>query len=281
MEQPGLVVAHRRLRCPEAEGPLADDVDEVLGAEDRAPQAQVGPDALLHAGDHDEAPLPAGRGLRRDQGDLRPGLAADEQCVTGHVLAEEVLEERVGSGSGQPVDEGPGGVEQGEHGIEVAVGPHPRRPAGERLPTPRFSDTRALPDRPEDRLGGDAGRPSPMRPEPCRRDAGGERRCDPGGRSPRPAEAPDPQRVAEQLGEQLVARPATTPAELFLPEQPAQSPQPNRVGPPDRREDEIGHPHRVDDVPRIAGHRDGSPRAVRAGGARRPRPGPASPRWRR
>ena len=62
--------------------------------------------------------------------DPAAGLTADEQGVARDVLALDVLEELVGPGRGQPVDEGPGGVEEREHGVEVAVGPLARRAAG-------------------------------------------------------------------------------------------------------------------------------------------------------
>ncbi len=60
--------------------------------------------------------------------------------------------------------------------------------------------------------------------------------------------SPGARRRLEQLGEQLVAGSSTAGGELVLSQQSPQPPQPDGVGPADRREDEVGGPDRVDDV---------------------------------
>ena len=233
-EEARLVVADGRLRGTEAEWSLRHDVDEVLGAEDRAAQPQVGPDALLHPGDDDDPPLAARRGLRGQQRDPAAGLAADEQRVAGHVLALDVLEELVGPGRGQPVDEGSGSIEEREHGVEVAVGALARRATREGLTTPPLGDASALPDRPEHGLGGHPRCPAPVVPDARGGRPGGQCCADALRRPTARAEQTRARRELEQLGEQLVARSPTAGGQLILAKHPPQPAQPHGVGPADR-----------------------------------------------
>ncbi len=67
VEETGLVVADRRLGCAVVDRSTREHVDEVLGPENGPSQPQVGPHALLHTGDDDDAPLPASGVLRGEQ----------------------------------------------------------------------------------------------------------------------------------------------------------------------------------------------------------------------
>ena len=175
VEEAGLVVADRGLGGAEAHRPVGQHVDEVLRPEDGAAQAQVGPDPLLHARDDDDAPLATGGGLRRHEGDPAATLTTDEQRVPGHVLSQHVLEEGLGPGRGQPVDEARDGVEEGEDGVEVSVGPLPRRAAGKCRPPPRLGHPCRLPDLPQHRLRGHPRPPPPVVAHRCGTSPGAQR----------------------------------------------------------------------------------------------------------
>ena len=103
-EQPRLVVAHRRLRRPERPVAPGHDGDQLLRTQQRAAQPQVGPDALLHTGDRDVAPLATGGAGGRHQRHAVAGLRPRGEGVAGDVLALDVLEERVRPRGREPVD---------------------------------------------------------------------------------------------------------------------------------------------------------------------------------
>ena len=191
------------------------EVDEVGRPEQRAAQPQVGPHALLHAGDDDEVPLETGGCRGRHQRDRLPRRRPRDEGVAGDVLPEHVVEEVGGRGTGQPVDEAGGGVEQAEHGVEVAVGATAAGPAAERGVAPRAGEAAGAPHPPEHDLdplavaqGVDGRGEHPVRP------AGGGRL------GPDPVER---ERGEHRLGEQHVAGAATAVVEL---EAPQRAPQP-------------------------------------------------------
>ena len=99
-EQPGLVVADGRLGRPQGLAAAGHDVDQPLGAQQRAAQPQVGPDALLDAGHDHERPRAAGGRLRGQQGHRVVAGRPRHEGVAGHVLAADVVEEPVAGPSG-------------------------------------------------------------------------------------------------------------------------------------------------------------------------------------
>ncbi len=233
-EEARLVVADGGLRGTEAEGSLRHDVDEVLGAEDRAAQAQVGPDALLHPGDDDDAPLAArprsaGSAARPDR---RTGRrrAACRRARPGPGCARGTCRARPwAAGRRRRRQRRRARARRRGRGRRARPTSHPRAPA-----TPRLGDARALPDRPEHGLGRDPGRPSPVVADARRGRPGGERCADALRRAAGRAEQTGAGGELEQLGEQLVAGSPTTGGELVLAQHPPQPAQPHGVGPADR-----------------------------------------------
>ena len=215
VEEPGLVVAHLRPGGPRVAGAAGDEVDEVRGAEQRAAQAQVGPHPLLHPGDDDEVPLQAGGCRGRHQRDRLPRGCAGDQRVAGDVLPQHGVEEVGRGGAGQPVDEARGGVEQAQHGIQVAVGASSTGAAGERGVAPRAGQAAGAPHPPEHLLDAltVAQRVDRRREHPVGAP----------GRGGLGAEPVERERREHGLGEQHVTGP--TPAVVEL-EAPQRAPQP-------------------------------------------------------
>ena len=215
VEEPCLVVPHLRPGGPRVAGAAGHQVDEVGRPEQRAPQPQVGPHALLHPGDDDEVPLETGGCRGCHQRDRLPRGRAGDEGVTGDVLPEHVVEEVGGRGARQPVDEASGGVEQAQHGVEVAVGPATAGPAPECGVAPGAGQPAGAPHPPEHDLdpltvaqGVDRRREHPVGPA--------------GGRG-LGTDAVEREGVEHGLGEQHVAGPAAAVVEL---EAPQRAPQP-------------------------------------------------------
>ena len=230
-EQPGLVVAHLGASRARVAGATGDHVDEVGGTQQRAAQPQVGPDALLHAGHDDEVPLETGGCRGRQQGDRLARRGPCDERVAGDVLAEHVVEEVGGRGAGQPVDEPGGGVEQAQHGVEVAVGAATARTATERRVAPRTGEPAGAPHPPEHHLdalalaqGVDGGSEHPVHPA-------GRRRLGP--------DAAEREGLEHRLGEEHVAGPAPAVVELEPPQRAAQPAQLHGIRPTDRRGEHV------------------------------------------
>ena len=227
VEQAGLVVAHLGPGGPGLGRAAGDDVDEVGGAEEGAAQPQVGPDALLDARDDDEVPLEAGggRGGRARATDSPVAARADEG-VAGDVLAEHVVEEVGRARRREPVDEAGGGVEQPEHGVEVAVGAAAGRAAAEGGVAPRRTRPLAL----------HIAHSTSSTPSPSRRasTAGREDAVDPAGGRGLGADPVEGEGREHGLGEQDVARPAPAVVELDPRRDRRSRRRPHGVGTADR-----------------------------------------------
>ena len=129
---------------------------QVVGTEQRAPQPQVGPDALLHAGHDDERPLEALAGVGGHHPDGVALGGALRQRVAGHLLRLDVVDEPEHRAVRQPVDVARGRVEQRQHGVERPVGERAARAAGHALLLQAAGQAAGLPQRPQDLLGGAA-----------------------------------------------------------------------------------------------------------------------------
>ena len=205
-----------------------EHVDEILRAEQRVAQPEVGPHPLLHARDHDEVPLAPGSAGRGEQSHRLGEVAVRRESVRGQVLGLQVLEERGRGGLRHPVDEPLGRGEEREHGVEVPVAARTRGPATQRGPAPRLGKTRRRPQRPQDVERGRAracdGLPT-----------GREHPCDPLHSAPdRRRERRGPLRPGQGLHEQWVARPDPAAGDLLRPERSAQTAQADGVQPTER-----------------------------------------------
>ena len=285
-EQPGLVVADRRLGGPQGPAAAGHHVDEVLGAEQRAAQPQVGPDALLHAGDDDERPLATGGALRGQQRDARrPTGRPRDEGVAGDVLALDVVEEGVGAAPRQPVDEARGGVEQRDDGVEVAVGARPRRAAAERDRAPASAPARwpaTSPRAPSRRVTPGAQRSAPSALVADRAgglDAGGDRAGDPAGRRGLGARASAQEVGVEQASassSSLVRPPPASSSSRRSARRSRRSA--DRVGTADRREHDVDGRLRVDRRRRRRSADRSTTSSSAAAGGPPPRRAPG-PRW--
>ena len=140
----------------------AGELDQLLDAEQRAAQPQVGPDALLHARDHDHVPLQALGAVRgEDAHRLALGGVLGER-VAGDLLGGQVVEEHLharpwacGRRTGRPGRTAPPPRRgRGRPG-------RPRAPPREAQLGPPLGEAARLPDVPQHLLGAGAARRSP------------------------------------------------------------------------------------------------------------------------
>ncbi len=124
-------------------------VHELVHAEQGRAHPQVGPDALLDPGHHDDIPLQALGPVRGQDPDgialrcvVREGVARD-------LLAGHAVQEQGGRARRQPHREPGGGVEQRAHRVEVAVGRGAAGSAGRGGRLPYGREAGGVPDGPE------------------------------------------------------------------------------------------------------------------------------------
>ena len=169
-------------RASPAPDRASEDVDEVLGAEQRVAQAQVGPDALLDARDHDDVPLrprPRPRSAARPRRRRRRAPRGSPPGGPATAGARGTPRRRLR----QAVDELLRGREQCEHRVQVTVRAGAPGAAGERAAAPRLGEARRGPEGPEhvQRRGARLRQGRPSRPQhPASRGtgrrSGGQRR---------------------------------------------------------------------------------------------------------
>ena len=131
-------------------------LDQLLDAEQRPAQPQVGPDALLHAGDHDDVPFEALGAVRGEDADRLPLGRLLGERVPGDLLGGDGVDEQLGPRLRKPVDEPGGVVEQRHDGVEVAVRGRAARPALGALLQQHVGLAALLPHGPQHVLGGAA-----------------------------------------------------------------------------------------------------------------------------
>ena len=228
VEQPALFGEQRRDPRDGGAGGLRDpgqQVDEPLVAQQAAAQPQVGPGAFLDAGHGDDVPLAPAGGVRREQLDGVAARGAVGQRIARELLLGEVLGEGGDVGAGEPVGEAGGGVEEGEHGVEIAVGGGADGPAAGAGVVPAAVEPAGLPHPPEHLLGalaraGGVTRDRQEGPDPAQRGGlvGGQgverirppRRGRPQGLDQQRI-APDPLRLGRATGDPISALPAPAP----------------------------------------------------------------------
>ena len=120
-EHPGLVVEHGTAAVDDRRGPLvAERLLEPAGAEEGVAHAEVRPHALVHADEHDRAPLAADRaGGRREHDGV--GVSAAAKRVVDDGVAPPFGEEARERGAGFALDEPLRAVEEHDEGVEPPV----------------------------------------------------------------------------------------------------------------------------------------------------------------
>ena len=152
VEQPTFLGELRRHRRPARGVASGDDVDQQLGAEQRAATTQIGPGAFLRVRNADEIPLQSFRGMRgqhRNRVRLAP-IGAER--VTRYLLRGEVFDELAGGRARQPVGEPRGCIEQRNNGVQVTVGRCAVAATTRAHRPPLAGQAGRVPDRPEDVL---------------------------------------------------------------------------------------------------------------------------------
>ena len=98
-----------------------EQVDERPGGQDAAPAAQRRPQPVGDAGDSDDLPFAAHRGMRRDH---RHRLGGDAlgTAVAGNLQLRQVVDDGGRARGGQIVGERSGRLEHRDHGVQIAVG---------------------------------------------------------------------------------------------------------------------------------------------------------------
>ena len=156
VEQPALFGEQRRDPRDGGAGGLGDpgqQVDEPLIAQQAAAQPQIRPGAFLDAGHGDDVPLAPAGGVRGEQLDGVAARGAVGQRIARELLLGEVFGEGGDVGAGEPVGEAGGGVEEGQHGVEIAVGGSADGPAAGAGVVPAAVEPAGLPHPPEHLLG--------------------------------------------------------------------------------------------------------------------------------
>ena len=156
VEQPALFGEQRRDPRDGGAGGLGDpgqQVDEPLVAQQAAAQPQIRPGAFLDAGHGDDVPFAPAGGVRGEQLDGVAARGAVGQRIARELLLGEVFGEGGDVGAGEPVGEAGGGVEEGEHGVEIAVGGSADGPAAGAGVVPAAVEPAGLPHPPEHLLG--------------------------------------------------------------------------------------------------------------------------------
>ncbi len=198
----------------------------------RPPQTQVRPHALLQAGDRDHLEFGADRRARRSDEDRVRGRLRGEG-VFRHLGSEQFFDEHRRRALRVAFDEAPGGREQGDHAVEVAVRLVGDDPGSLGLLEPALREPAPLPRVPEkllDRRACCAAGPSgveglgePRRP-PRRRGVDGHEAT---GR-------------AHRFDQQLVGRPVAFAGEFLLAQGEPQPPEPDAIESAEGPEQEVG-----------------------------------------
>ena len=209
---------------------------QLLGVEQRAAAAEVGPAVLLDVDDDHELPLEA---LAPVGGEHADGVAAQRalgQGVGGDLLRLELLEEGAGTAPLGAVLEPRGGLEERDDRVEVAVGEPTGRPAGPGRALEPTRPGRAVPQRPEHVVG----RATVDRDLARRAEQRGEPR---GGTDDRVLQGHEPLRLREDLADQLGAgsgQAQARPGALVVTQQSTEPPEPGRLHAAERAEQQVG-----------------------------------------
>ena len=200
VEEARLVVPHRPAGGPHVTPRAGHDVDEARRPEQRPADAQVGPHAVLHAGDDDDLPLPSGRGGRGDQRDGLTPRGPRDEGVSGTSWPRTWSRKSTGEAPGRrSVNRA---ARRTTRGRRPGRGRHARQPT---LPAARRPATgprgRSPPHGPQDPLDG---RPLTQGVHGSGEDAAGPPR-----RSRLGADPVQREGVQHGLGEQNVARPTS------------------------------------------------------------------------
>ena len=160
-------------------GEPGEDVDEAFDAQERAPSAQVGPDALLDVGDDHDVPLASPGGVGGEDRDRLAVGGARGEGVGADALVVGLRDEPRDGAAGEVLDVAGGPLDEGDDGVEIAVGLRARDARRARSRPPSGAAGRCAPTPP-------TGRRAPRRPSrsprPRRR---GARRSGRAGRPPR------------------------------------------------------------------------------------------------
>ena len=200
MEQARLVVPDSRLGGAHRAFATGQHIDEVRGAEQRATHPDIGPGTLLDARNVHPAPGPTrGRVRRQHLNSIVVGAAHDDG-VCRDILSSEVIGEGDRADPRKPVREVPGGGQQRDHRVEVAIGSRAGASAGQRFSPPAIGDASGLPASPQDVFGGDgpACRSTRARHSACAGRPAGQRL---GRGGQHPGDAPRARRLRTEFGQ--------------------------------------------------------------------------------
>ena len=126
---------------------------DAVGLQEGAAAAQVRPQALLDAGDDDQAPLQALGAVRGHQAYGVGAYGTPGEGVGGDVLGVDLLQEVQGAPAAGALLRARGGGEQRAHGVEVTVGVAPGRAAAPGGPLQAPGPGCAVPQVPQRLLG--------------------------------------------------------------------------------------------------------------------------------
>ncbi|MCT1506108.1 hypothetical protein M4A02_06215 [Rothia kristinae] len=124
-------------------------VGQLRGGQQPAAHGEVGPDAILHAGNDHDGPFASGRGGWGQQAHGRARAADRREGVHGQVLAVQVVQELLDAGPGLLLGEALRGFEQLDHRVQVPVSPLGRRAAAAGGLLPGLRQAAGLPQGPQ------------------------------------------------------------------------------------------------------------------------------------